>query len=221
MNRSMENTLNRDSWHALRPLFLAIVLVVVLAWAALAKAATIPLKITITPPTTGCTVGITPCNNAPLTGTDALTGAEVYLSKSPIPNVAPSPATLVLAAGVYAAQYSMSAENGETIYMRTRVQNSSGFSALGKELTYPVKIGVIPNPPPATTLTTAETVAYQLNLGTNNKIYFSRIGTIELRKACIPGMTAMDKNVLQSRDWVKMDANKTLPRQAFVRCVAT
>lgn len=72
-----------------------------------------------------------------------------------------------------------------------------------------------PNPP---TLQVVDNVGYQLNLGSNNRIYFSRAGTVPLGRECQAGMEVMGKSVIKSRDWLTLDAGKTRPRQVFAMC---
>lgn len=75
-----------------------------------------------------------------------------------------------------------------------------------------------PNPP---MLLTIERIGYQLNLGSNNRIYFSRVGALDLGKECQVGMEVMGKSVIKSRDWLALDAGKTRPRQVFALCQRT
>lgn len=66
---------------------------------------------------------------------------------------------------------------------------------------------------------TIDTAAYQINLGTRNKIYFSRIGSVPLGTACIDTMPALDAFVLADRMKVKLDAGRTSrPNQIFAKC---
>jgi hypothetical protein len=199
----IERELDHASWRAVRPLFLAMVLVLVCILAVVAEAGTVQL--TCTPPTQNT-------NNTPITA--ALTYKAYWgTSATSQPN-----ASALAGPGCAGTVVVPDAAAGSSITYHFAVtaiangQESAKSNIATKTVTTP---NPTPNPP---ALLTAETVAYQINLGSNNKIYFSRIGTIELGRACVAGMTAMDKNVLQSRDWVKLDAGKTRPRQLFVRC---
>jgi hypothetical protein len=203
--KEIERELDHASWRAVRPLFLAFVLVLVayVGWAADAFGATANLT---------CTAPTQNTNGTPITATltykaywgtsaTSLTNPSTLSGpgcKGPVVVPDPAPGTTI----TYHFAVTATA-NG---------QESAKSNVATKTFTTP---NPTPNPP---ALLTAETVAYQINLGSNNKIYFSRVGTIELGRACIAGMTAMDKTVLQSRDWVKLDAGKTRPRQLFVRC---
>lgn len=62
-------------------------------------------------------------------------------------------------------------------------------------------------------------IGYQINLGTRNKIYFSRIGTVPLGAECIASMPALDAYVLKDRLQVTLDAGRTSrPNQIFAKC---
>lgn len=68
---------------------------------------------------------------------------------------------------------------------------------------------------------TIDTAAYQINLGTRNKIYFSRIGSVPLNTPCIDAMPALDAFVIADRMKVKLDAGRTSrPNQIFAKCGA-
>lgn len=69
------------------------------------------------------------------------------------------------------------------------------------------------------TLQAAEGVGYQINLGTRNRIYLSRVGTVPLSAECIESMPALDAYVLKDRMQVTLDAGRTSrPNQIFAKC---
>lgn len=79
-------------------------------------------------------------------------------------------------------------------------------------------------------LTTAETVGYQLNLGTNNKITLTRVASVPIDKPCVASSVTdpfRTVNLLADRNWAVMDPNPakpgtffTRPRQVWARCKA-
>lgn len=94
--------------------------------------------------------------------------------------------------------------------------NYEGGSVAGPSVTANSTV-VLPVP----ALKIVNNIGYQLNLGSNNRIYFSRVGTVPLDKECIVGMNVMDKHVIKSRDWLTLDPGKTSqPRQVFALCKA-
>lgn len=100
-------------------------------------------------PLTGCSVAITPCDNAPLTGDNALVAVDVYLSTSPIADDAVLTPTVSLAAGVTTTTATLDVNNGDTIYGRIKVRNQFLSSDYGlqvtKLVTLPIKPGVATN----------------------------------------------------------------------------
>lgn len=72
--------------------------------------------------------------------------------------------------------------------------------------------------PESPSLLIVENIGYQLNLGSNNRIYFSRVGSVPIGRECQEGMDVMGKSVIKSRDWLVLDAGKTRPRQVFATC---
>lgn len=76
---------------------------------------------------------------------------------------------------------------------------------------------------------TVDTVGYQINLGSNNKISLSRVASVPLNKECIETMSATDQYrtvyVIKDRLWAVMDPNPakpgefmTRPRQVWAKC---
>lgn len=103
-------------------------------------------------PVLGCMQGQPTCN-APLTGADALTGIDVYVSTSPIPDTFTGPPTLSVGPAVTTTPVSVSANNGDTVYVRLKARNSSGSSVFTAPATFVVHLAVIPNPPTSVTFT--------------------------------------------------------------------
>ena len=101
-----------------------------------------------------------------------------------------------------------------TNYYRVIVTTTGGTSSpssVGQSTT------VEPLPEPVELLI-VDDIGYQINLGSNNRIYFSRVGTVPIGLKCNTGMDAMGKHVIKSRDWLVLDAGKTRPRQVFATC---
>jgi hypothetical protein len=112
-----------------------------------AFAQTVPAAATYkwTLPTTGCTQSVTPCDNKPLTGADALTGVEVYVSTSPIADNSTMAPTFTLAADTLTKSYTGSVPNGATVYARFKAVNANGKSAFSTQLS---KVITVTTPPP-------------------------------------------------------------------------
>lgn len=203
-------------------------------WWRTASAATVTWPIKVTLPTTGCTVdpisglNIIPCDNSPLTGAAALTGAEIFVSLSPIadrPSVAP---THVLGPLVTTVNSTVTANNGDTVYFRARVRTATQVSVMGPQLGKKIDLPIIPNAP----LLTADVVGYQQNLGSKNKISLSRVASVPLGKPCVATMSLTDPfrtvHIIADRNWAVMDPNPakpgtffTRPRQVWAKCKAS
>lgn len=104
-------------------------------------------------PTTGCTAGITPCDNAPLTGAAALTAVEAYISTSPIPDSSSMAPTLTLGPGATTATYSTTVANGSTLYARFKAVNANGKSGFSAQVSKLIVLPVVPNVPTSVTVT--------------------------------------------------------------------
>lgn len=131
----------------LRRSILSIAAGVVLALASMAAtAATSAATVNWVLPTTGCTVAVTPCDNTPLTGAQALTGVDIYASTSVIPDNSVMAPTVSLAAGVTTTTVTLTVLNGDTLHFRLKVRNQFGASDFTtdatKVVTLPVKPGV-------------------------------------------------------------------------------
>jgi hypothetical protein len=120
---------------------------------AFAQTASDEIKIDWTLPTFGCTRGISPCDRIPLTGDNAITQVNVYVSTSPIPDQPNTDSAIILGPGVTTAKHTVSVRNGDTIYVRLSVTNSDGTSPLSNVVTRPVDLPVIPGVPTNVTIT--------------------------------------------------------------------
>lgn len=123
---------------------------VLFAFVGNAYAQTAPGSITLTwtNPTTGCSQGVTPCDNKPLTGADALTGVDVFLVAAASPPAAP-PATpfVSLSATTTTTTQSLPVRSGDTIYAWVRANNAAFKGMMSNRVasgvvTFPVVPGV-------------------------------------------------------------------------------
>lgn len=91
-----------------------------------------PVKIGFVLPTTGCTningAPVVPCDNVPLTGANALTNVDIYLSLTAIPDNFSGPPTLSIVAGVTTVSTNFNASNGDTIFVRLKARTASAAS---------------------------------------------------------------------------------------------
>ena len=119
-----------------------------------ASAQTVPgsLRLGWVLPTTGCTTGVTPCDNTPLTGAKVLTGIEVYISTSPIADTSTMAPTLTLAAGATTATHTMTVSNGATLYARVKALNVDGKSPFSPQTTKVIALPVVPGAPSSVTI---------------------------------------------------------------------
>ena len=157
----------------------------------------------------------------------SFTVATQYTDDSPLPAAsiaahrietaksATGPWTVLTMLAMPATTYKRQPVSGTNYYRDVTVLVSGKESAPGL-VGNVTTVEPTPNPP---ALLIVNNVGYQLNLGSNNRIYFSRVGTVPLNKPCIAGMNVMDKHVIQSRDWLTLDPTKTTrPRQVFAAC---
>ncbi len=137
-------------------IILAAMLVVMLvsAWLGVVQAQTVPGSMTLrwTLPTTGCTIGVTPCDSRPLTGTAALQAVHVWISTSPIPDSPSGAPTLTLSATATTATHTLQVTAGQTLYARVSVRNPSGDSPLSNQVTRLITLPVLPNMPTNVTI---------------------------------------------------------------------
>lgn len=119
-----------------------------------ANAQTVPGSVNLnwTLPTTGCTVGVTPCDSKPLTGSSALTSVQVFVSGSPILDTSTMIPTATLAPGATTGQVTMSVTNGSTLYARIKACNTTcgPFSAQVSKL---ISLDITPGVPTSVTIT--------------------------------------------------------------------
>lgn len=133
--------------------FACLVLAVCIAFAASvpAQAAPVPVKITYTLPTVACsTVNgavVFPCDNVPLTGANALTGVDVYISKAPIADDSTMAPTASVAVGTTTYTSNFAASDGDTLYVRMKARTASSSSAFSNAATKLVVVKVAPNAP--------------------------------------------------------------------------
>jgi len=132
-----------------------------LALAALALPAhasvSVPVVVNWTAPTVGCStingVMVNPCDNIPLTGGDAITGYDVYMSTSVIPDNFSGPPTVSVQASANGVQTNFAVNSGQTIHVRVKVKIASGgTSSFSNEATQTVTLGVVPQPPTSVTV---------------------------------------------------------------------
>lgn len=112
-------------------------------------AVSVPLSVSFVLPTTGCTtingVQVNPCDNIPLTGANALTNTDIWLSLAPIPNGFAGAPTLSIPAGSTSVNTNFSASNGDTIYVRLKARTATASSvAFSTEATKTVTVGAVP-----------------------------------------------------------------------------
>ena len=104
-------------------------------------------------PTTGCSVGATTCDNKPLTGNDALTAIEAYISTSPIGDSSNMAPTLTLGASATTATYTTTIANGSTLYARFKAVNSTGRGGFSAQVSKLITLPVLPGIPTNVTVT--------------------------------------------------------------------
>lgn len=114
-----------------------------------AQAVTVPLAVSFVMPTTACTtingVQVNPCDNIPLTGANALTNIDIWLSLAPIPDGFTGPPTLSVPAGATLLNTTFSASSGDTIYVRLKARTSSASSLhFSNQATKTVTVGAVP-----------------------------------------------------------------------------
>jgi hypothetical protein len=87
----------------------------------------------------------------PLTGGEALTGVNIYVSTSAIPDAPTGPATITLSAASTTTAYSATVAVGSTLHFRLAACNAFGCSALTPEVTK-VVTGSTPGIPTSVTV---------------------------------------------------------------------
>lgn len=111
------------------------------------------LRLSWTNPTTGCITGSSPpvCNQ-PLTGVDAVTAINVYISTSPIPDASTMAPTLALPASASTTTHTLQVQRGQTVYARVKAINSGGASAFSNQVSKLIAVPVIPGVPSSVTV---------------------------------------------------------------------
>lgn len=132
--------------------YLLIPLLLLFGAPVLAQSVSGVVNIAWTLPTTGCTAGVSPCNNKPLTGADALTGVKVYVSTAPISDTTILAPVATLGPGVTTTTYTTNVTNGSTIYVRVRATNASGDGPLSNQASQVVALPVLPGVPTSVTI---------------------------------------------------------------------
>jgi hypothetical protein len=121
-------------------------------------AVSVPLSVSFVLPTSACTtingVTVNPCDNIPLTGANALTNTDIWVSLAPIPNNFTGAPTLSIPAGSTSVNTNFSASSGDTIYVRLKARTASASSAsYSNEATKTVTLGAVPGNVTSVTLT--------------------------------------------------------------------
>lgn len=145
-----------EFWRDYRALLaLAAVVLLLCLVGSVVYAQTVPgtLRLTWTNPTTGCITGSTPpvCNQ-PLTGADALTAINVYISTSPIPDTSTMAPTIALPASATTTTHTMQVQRGQTIYARIKAINAAGASPFSNQVSKQITVPVIPGVPSSVTV---------------------------------------------------------------------
>jgi len=142
-------------WRDYRALMIlcSIVLSICLAGIAESQTVTGTIRLSWTNPTRGCLVGVTPPNcTQPLTGADALTAINVYISTSPITDDSTLAPTLALPATATTATHTMQATRGQTVYVRVKAINASGASPFSNQVTKVISAPLVPMAPTSVTV---------------------------------------------------------------------
>lgn len=128
-----------------------VALVATLALASVAMAATAPVAINYTLPVTGCTVvngsPVVPCDNVPLTGANALTGLDVFISTAPIADNSTMAPTVSIAAVAQTYSSTFQAGDGDTLYIRLKAKTAGASSGFSNVATKTIAVKVVPNSP--------------------------------------------------------------------------
>jgi hypothetical protein len=147
----------RLSWLPLALLTLALLMILyAMVWPLPAHSQTTDIPVTVvvrwTNPTVGCTPNVTPCDNAPLTGPQALTETRIYGSRTAIPdNTTAQPVGTVAAPGTQYT-WNTTAPVGSSLFIRAKSCNTAACSVLSGQATKPVVLAV-PNAPEGITIT--------------------------------------------------------------------
>jgi predicted phage tail protein len=123
--------------------------------ASFAMAQTVPGKADLSWPavTMGCTIGVTPCDNAPLSGASAITGYEIYVSTSAIPDSSTAAPVATVTGSAVTFAYTTTVTNGQTLYFRVKAVNAFGKSAFSVQESKLIVVPVLPGVPTSVTIT--------------------------------------------------------------------
>ncbi len=99
------------------------------------------------------TLPTTSVDGVALTGTNALTGIEVYIATSPIADTSSAAPTLTLSGSATSATHTMQVTNGATLYARLKAVNASGKSAFSNQVSKVVQLSTTPGVPTSVTIT--------------------------------------------------------------------
>jgi hypothetical protein len=89
----------------------------------------------------------------PLTGSNSLTGIEVYISTAPIPDNFTGAATVIVSGAATTTTQTVQVANGSTVYVRLRAINTAGKSALTNQISKLVQVSAVPGVPTSVTIT--------------------------------------------------------------------
>lgn len=79
-----------------------------------------------------------------LTGTQALTKIQVFLSSASIPDLSTMVPTLELGPGATTGTVTLTVPNHSTLYFRVKACNSAGCGAFSNQSTKPVDVNAVP-----------------------------------------------------------------------------
>lgn len=123
---------------------LALIALIVLA-PLIARAATTSATFAWTAPTTAI-------DGSALTGAQAITGYQVWVSTTSIPDNVSTAATALITGTATTTTQTVTANPGDTIFARVKACNSSGCGTLSNQVSKALPIN-LPNPPTSVTIT--------------------------------------------------------------------
>lgn len=106
-----------------------------------------------------------------------------------------------------------------TWYFGAKAVNKSGVRSDMSNIA--VKGILKPKAPTGLVIKSVSTTAYQLNGGTNNKIYFSAVGTIPVGTDCVRDYNVLDKYMIVDRNIASIKPGLRRPRQVYADCNVT
>lgn len=217
---AIEAELDRACWLKLRPWFLGIILFWVLAWGLTTQAATAPVTADAWDEDCVWWSQGPRMSDGSVIPAEALTGIRIERSASP-----EGPWEVVATVKTMHHCY-QPAPLGTNHYRLRTVLADGRVSDPGSVLS------TVTIAPTVLRLTTAETVGYQQNLGSKNKISLSRVASVPLGKLCVATMSLTDPfrtvHIIADRNWAVMDPDPkrpgqfyTRPNQVWAKCEAT